>query len=53
MAKSIGDVTSIKVKASGTIPYQCKTIEVELDFKFWVFDCGEPLFCPKYCEREF
>jgi len=49
VAKNIGDVNKIIMRTSGTDTYQCSTIRIELETKFWDFDCQEEIACPKKC----
>jgi len=49
----VGNLLSVRVRSEGKKPYQCRTISVVDEFKSWVFECDEPILCPKDCFRDF
>jgi len=42
-ANNVGDLNSVRLKVVGTLPFLCKTIAVEYEYKFWVFECDAEL----------
>jgi len=49
VAKNVGDVNKIMLRTSSSDTYECATIRVELEAKFWDFDCQEVISCGKHC----
>lgn len=48
----IGDPYKIKLTNKGNERFRCATVKVQAGAKFWEFDCGEWLLCPKMCSEE-
>jgi len=48
-APNIGDIELVKLRTSGTDTFTCLSIKIQIDTRFWTFDCEEEISCPHKC----
>jgi len=49
----VGNMVAVRLKSEGNKPYRCRTITVYDNYRSWIFECDEPILCPKDCSRDY